>query len=76
MAALTAAACSFVFLLLVLPPLHRFFDLTVYRGAVLWWLHDRPLYAFLRDTTSYGFTYPPFAALTMLPLAFVPSLPC
>jgi alpha-1,2-mannosyltransferase len=57
--------------LLVLGPWHGEFDLKVYRGAVQWWLHHRPLYAFHRNKTPFGFTYPPFAALAMLPLAFV-----
>jgi alpha-1,2-mannosyltransferase len=55
--------------LLVRPPWHHTFDLRVYRGAVRWWLRDRPLYAFLRPHTSLGFTYPPFAVLCLLPLA-------
>jgi alpha-1,2-mannosyltransferase len=41
---------------------------------VQWWLDHRPLYAFHRNRTPYGFTYPPFAALTMLPLAFVSQI--
>ncbi|MCU1612515.1 MAG: Alpha,2-mannosyltransferase [Frankiales bacterium] len=50
---------------------HGGFDLKVYRGAVQWWLDGRPLYTFHRNQTHFGFTYPPFAALTMLPLAWV-----
>ncbi|MGZ4669803.1 MAG: glycosyltransferase 87 family protein [Blastococcus sp.] len=60
-----------------LSPLHVWhgeFDLKVYRGAVLWWLHHRPLYSFHRNATKYGFTYPPFAALVMLPWAAVTEL--
>lgn len=53
----------------VRPIWHHEFDLRVYRGAVQWWLDDRPLYSFLRPHTSMGFTYPPFAVLGMLPLA-------
>jgi alpha-1,2-mannosyltransferase len=53
----------------VLNPWHGGFDLKVYRGAVIWWLHHKPLYTFHRNATPYGFTYPPFAALAMLPLA-------
>jgi alpha-1,2-mannosyltransferase len=51
------------------PVWHHEFDLRVYRGAVQWWLDDRPLYAFVRPHTSMGFTYPPFAILCLLPLA-------
>lgn len=46
---------------------HAEFDLKVYRGAVLWWSHGHPLYSFHRNATPYGFTYPPFAALVMVP---------
>jgi alpha-1,2-mannosyltransferase len=56
------------------PPIHGFFDLRVYRGAVLWWLHGRPLYAFQMGHGHYGFTYPPFAALVMSPLAWLTSV--
>jgi alpha-1,2-mannosyltransferase len=66
---LTAAAWSYVTHVVVRPPWHHTFDLRVYRGAVQWWLGDRPLYAFLRPHTSLGFTYPPFAVLCLLPLA-------
>src|SRR4051794_38514262 len=48
---------------------HGEFDLKVYRGAAVWWLDHQPLYAFRHPASPYGFTYPPFAALTMLPWA-------
>jgi alpha-1,2-mannosyltransferase len=53
---------------------HRgFFDLNVYYGALNYWVRDGgQLYDYLRPRTEYGFTYPPFAALTMLPMALVP----
>jgi|tagenome__1003787_1003787.scaffolds.fasta_scaffold20964552_3 alpha-1,2-mannosyltransferase len=69
--ALAAAVWFYAFHLSPLFPWHREFDLKVYRGAVQWWLDHRPLYTFHRNRTVYGFTYPPFAALTMLPLALV-----
>src|SRR4051794_26794931 len=69
--ALAAAVWFDAFHLSPLFPWHREFDLKVYRGAVQWWLDHRPLYTFHRNKTPYGFTYPPFGALTMLPLAFV-----
>jgi alpha-1,2-mannosyltransferase len=53
------------------PPWHHFFDLRVYHGAVDWWLAGQPLYSFLLPRTRYGFTYPPFAAVVMTPLAAV-----
>jgi alpha-1,2-mannosyltransferase len=52
-------------------PKHGYFDLTVYRGAARWWLHHRHLYAFIREGTSKGFTYPPFGVLVVLPTALV-----
>ncbi|TCB96225.1 DUF2029 domain-containing protein [Micromonospora zingiberis] len=52
---------------------HGFFDLQVYRGALVWWARDGgELYDYLRPNTQYGFTYPPFAALVMLPMAYLP----
>ncbi|MGK5521763.1 glycosyltransferase family 87 protein [Micromonospora sp. URMC 107] len=52
---------------------HGFFDLKVYYGALTWWVHDGgEIYDFLKPGTQYGFTYPPFAALVMLPMAYLP----
>jgi alpha-1,2-mannosyltransferase len=54
---------------------HGFFDLKVYHGAVTYWLRDGGmLYDWLRPGTRYGFTYPPFAAIAMAPMAFLPFL--
>ena len=54
-------------------PWHGYFDLTVYRGAARWWLGGRQLYSFVRPhTVAFGFTYPPFALLCLLPVALVP----
>ncbi|MGR7025046.1 glycosyltransferase 87 family protein [Geodermatophilus sp. URMC 62] len=68
LAVLAAAVC------LVVPndPWHDFFDLRVYRGAVAWWLDGRPLYDFTYGRSPYGFTYPPFAALLVAPMAALP----
>ena len=63
------AVWVYVSRLLVFPPWHHTFDLRVYRGAVQWWLDGRPLYDFVRPHTSKGFTYPPFGALALMPLA-------
>ncbi|MFE4368978.1 glycosyltransferase 87 family protein [Streptomyces sp. NPDC056835] len=54
-------------------PLHRgFFDVGVYYGTVNDWIHhDGRIYDYLRPGTHYGFTYPPFAAVVMLPMALV-----
>ncbi len=52
---------------------HGYFDLRVYYGALNFWVHGHgELYDYLKSYTEYGFTYPPFAALTMLPMAIVP----
>ncbi|MFG2122686.1 glycosyltransferase family 87 protein [Streptomyces sp. NPDC048710] len=52
------------------PLLRDFFDLRVYYGAVHTWVHHGGrIYDYRVPGTSYGFTYPPFAALVMLPLA-------
>jgi hypothetical protein len=45
-----------------------FFDLLIYHGAVVWWAGGGDLYAFIAPDTTLGFTYPPFAALVMLPM--------
>jgi alpha-1,2-mannosyltransferase len=71
--AVAAAASYVVFGVVTRPPLHEFFDLRVYRGAVTWWLHGRPLYSFATVPNGYGFTYPPFAAILMVPLAWLTS---
>jgi alpha-1,2-mannosyltransferase len=48
----------------------RYFDLRVYRGAAWRVLHDRPLYA--RSIVRHlGFTYPPFAALLLIPFSLM-----
>jgi alpha-1,2-mannosyltransferase len=70
---LLTAAAAYHLQHLVYGPDHGFFDLKVYRGAVGWWLDGRPLYEFVQGRTQYGFTYPPFAALLLLPTALVPQ---
>jgi alpha-1,2-mannosyltransferase len=66
------AATSWVLVARVVKsPWHGYFDLAIYRSAVIWWLHGRPLYSFPRPHAGFGFTYPPFAALVLSPLAAV-----
>jgi alpha-1,2-mannosyltransferase len=48
---------------------YNFFDLRIYQGAVVWWAGGGELYTFIAPDTTLGFTYPPFAALVMLPMA-------
>lgn len=51
---------------------HGLFDLQVYYGAVNYWVHDGgEIYDWIKPDSRYGFTYPPFATLSMLPMAFV-----
>jgi alpha-1,2-mannosyltransferase len=52
---------------------HGSFDLKVYYGAVNYWLDGQgQVYDYLKPYSKYGFTYPPFAALTMSPMAVLP----
>ena len=73
--AVAAAACYVVLEVVQKPPLHGFFDLQVYRGAVLWWLQGEPLYSFELEPGPKGFTYPPFAAAVLVPLTWLPAGP-
>jgi alpha-1,2-mannosyltransferase len=54
-------------------PGHRgWFDVGVYYGTVHYWLDDGgQVYDYLRPGTTYGFTYPPFAVVVMLPMELV-----
>jgi alpha-1,2-mannosyltransferase len=54
------------------PLLRDWFDLRVYYGTVNTWVHHGGrIYDYRVPGTTYGFTYPPFAALGMLPMALV-----
>nr|WP_099053325.1 glycosyltransferase family 87 protein [Streptomyces griseochromogenes] len=65
--ALAAAVTAFT---ATVPLLRDFFDLRVYYGTVHTWVHHGGrIYDYHVPGTEYGFTYPPFAALAMLPLA-------
>ncbi|MFC3572047.1 glycosyltransferase 87 family protein [Streptomyces yaanensis] len=66
---LAAAVAAFT---ATVPLLRGWFDLRVYYGTVdAWAHHGGRIYDYRVPGTSYGFTYPPFAALGMLPMAFV-----
>ena len=54
-------------------PGHRgWFDVGVYYGTVHYWLDSGgQVYDYLRPGTTYGFTYPPFAVVVMLPMELV-----
>jgi alpha-1,2-mannosyltransferase len=50
-----------------------FFDLKVYYGAMDYWVNrGGDIYDYLTPGTPYGFTYPPFAAALMTPMALIP----
>ena len=48
------------------------FDVTIYAGAVHSWVAGGDLYHYAYGGRHLGFTYPPFAALFMLPVATLP----
>lgn len=69
---LVAGLAASVALFLATVPLHRhWFDLGVYYGAVGTWRDGGRIYDYLMPGTHYGFTYPPFAAVFMLPMTLV-----
>jgi len=52
---------------------HGSFDLKVYYGAVRHSAHGNgEIYDYVKPFSRYGFTYPPFAGLVMLPMAVLP----
>jgi hypothetical protein len=53
---------------------YNFFDLRIYHGAMVWWSSGGNLYQYIAPETTLGFTYPPFAALVMRPMALLPML--
>jgi hypothetical protein len=53
---------------------YNFFDMNIYHGAMVWWTGGGNLYDYFYPDTNLGFTYPPFAALVMAPMALLPAL--
>jgi len=52
---------------------YRFFDMAIYQGAVRWWADGGDLYSYQAPVRGgLGFTYPPFAAVVLLPSALIP----
>lgn len=54
---------------------HDFFDLRIYLSAMRWWNEGHPLYDYVQPDPVQGqlyFTYPPFAAVLLLPFAALP----
>jgi alpha-1,2-mannosyltransferase len=53
---------------------NHFFDLMIYRDAMRWWTSGHPLYDYTQPNATQGrlgYTYPPFAAVVMRPLAWL-----
>jgi len=72
LALVLAAAVVVTVFTATVPLLRDWFDLRVYHGAVDSWVHHGGrLYDYRVPGTSYGFTYPPFAAVAMLPMALL-----
>ncbi|MCH5671865.1 glycosyltransferase 87 family protein [Streptomyces gilvus] len=67
-----AVAASVTAFTATVPLLRDWFDLRVYYGAVNTWIHHGGrLYDYQVPGTTYGFTYPPFAAVAMLPMSLI-----
>lgn len=67
------AAAAFVFFRLSIA--HKFFDLNIYRHAVRFWAEGNELYDYAQPDFLQGFlyfTYPPIAAILLLPFGFIP----
>ncbi|MEU5120083.1 glycosyltransferase 87 family protein [Streptomyces asoensis] len=69
---LLALAAAVTVFTATVPLLRDWFDLRVYYGTVNSWVHGGGhVYDYRVPGTPYGFTYPPFAAVLMLPMALV-----
>lgn len=51
---------------------HQGFDLRIYHHAIRWWWGGHDLYEYAESGSRNGFTYPPFAAVALSPLAALP----
>ncbi|MFF3487817.1 glycosyltransferase 87 family protein [Streptomyces sp. NPDC002701] len=72
LAAVLVLATAVTLFTATVPLLRDWFDLRVYHGAVDSWIHHGGrLYDYRVPGTAYGFTYPPFAAVCMLPMALL-----
>ncbi|GIG56522.1 hypothetical protein Lfu02_08940 [Longispora fulva] len=71
--ALVSGLALAIAVFIAVAPGHRgWFDVGVYHGTVRHWLAGGDPYDYLRPPTNlYGFTYPPFALLCMLPMALL-----
>jgi alpha-1,2-mannosyltransferase len=73
----TMKVCALILVLglavLVFDAHYRFFDMVIYHDAIRWWRSGGDLYDYVAPVRGrLGFTYPPFAALLLLPVASVP----
>ena len=51
---------------------YRFFDMVIYHDAIRWWVNGGDLYAYAAPVRGeLGFTYPPIAALLLMPVTTV-----
>ncbi|MGW1953202.1 glycosyltransferase 87 family protein [Streptomyces sp. NPDC001920] len=72
LALLVVLAAAVTVFTATVPLLRDWFDLRVYHGTVDSWIHHGGrIYDYRVPGTTYGFTYPPFAAVVMLPMALV-----
>jgi hypothetical protein len=51
-----------------------FFDMRIYHGAMEWWVGGGDIYQYIAPRSALGFTYPPFAALAMVPMVAMPAV--
>lgn len=72
LALLLALAAAVTVFTATVPLLRDWFDLRVYWGTIDSWVHHGGrVYDYRVPDTPYGFTYPPFAAVVMLPMALL-----
>ena len=54
---------------------YRFFDMVIYHDAIRWWLDGGDLYEYAAPVRGrLGFTYPPVAAVLLMPVAAMPAV--
>ena len=74
----TVAVCGLAALLVLVVRVfdahYRFFDMVIYHDAIRWWSNGGELYDYVAPVRGdLGFTYPPFAAFVLMPVARVPA---
>src|SRR4051794_14434895 len=72
--ALVAAAVALAVVIALFDVHYRFFDMVIYHDAVRWWMGGGELYEYAAPVRGrLGFTYPPFAAIVLMPFAALPA---